>query len=501
MTIFILTIEIMIRMKSIIYFTLVTFSLVLLNSCSSGDGTQNVKDSLSAYINGNDQIMVFGSADIKRVLDKTDYKNIPKLGVLLDSEMSELNKMIDFSRPIYYAIEGPMIKGDTPSAIYSFVQVKSKEALIQKLSMDGFDFTNLQEIDYAEDGDFVLGVSDHIAIIISKQGEYEAEKLIMDAFSKLSGNLSGGSIAEILEEEGDIVMAVSVAPTYLNTNSGHDDLSKDKRKDIEELISGAYVQTVMKFEEGALFIESKNYFSDDLFNLMFFKEDKDATILDRLGSSEARLGVALNIDMKKMQTFANKYSSETMEEIANSMGDYGKIAFMTGGKDALATLFDGQLGAVSTGKSEQGDGFPDFNAYIGLTERGLGIAELGMMVDFNLQRGQLTTADDGAYFTTNSEYSNKSKKNNLILPNGCEKFGKSGISAFINFEDIDINEFDFQIASGERLLKIVNSITLYYNNEGGRIVLKAKNGKENILEQTVDLILKEFANELNSITI
>ena len=89
----------------------------------------------------------------------------------------------------------------------------------------------------------------------------------------------------------------------------------------------------------------------------------------------------------------------------------------------------------------------------------------------------------------------------MILPNGCEKFGKSGISAFINFEDIDINEFDFQIASGERLLKIVNSITLYYNNEGGRIVLKAKNGKENILEQTVDLILKEFANELNSITI
>ena len=97
--------------------------------------------------------------------------------------------------------------------------MKSKEALIQKLSKDGFDFTNLQEIDYAEDGDFVLGVSDHIAIIISKQGEYEAEKLIMDAFSKLSGNLSGGSIAEILEEEGDIVMAVSVAPTYLNTNS------------------------------------------------------------------------------------------------------------------------------------------------------------------------------------------------------------------------------------------------------------------------------------------
>ena len=95
--------------------------------------------------------------------------------------------------------------------------------------------------------------------------------------------------------------------------------------------------------------------------------------------------------------------------------------------------------------------------------------------------------------------SNASKKNNLILPVGCENFGKSGISAFINVEEIDINDVD--IDGVERLLKIVKYITLEYNNEGGRIVIKAKNGKENILEQTVDLVLKEFANELNGIVI
>ena len=488
-------------MKSIIYFTLVTLSLALLNSCSSGDGTQNVKDALSTYINGNDQIMVFGSADIKRVLDKTDYKNIPKLGVLLNSEMSELNKMIDFSQSICYAIEGPMIHGDTPSAIYSFVQVKSKDALVEKLTMDGFHFTSIKEIDYAEDGDFVIGVSEHIAIIISKQGEYETEKLITDAFSKLSGDLSEGSIAEILEEEGDIVMAVNVETTYLNTNSAHDDLSKDKRKDIEKLIAGAYVQTVMKFEAGALYIESKNYFSEDLLDLMFFKEDNNVTILNKLGSGEARLGVALNLDTKKMQSFVNKYSPETMEEIANSMGDAGRIAFMTSGKNGLSTLFNGQAGAVSTGASKIGDGFPDFNAYLGLTERGMGLADIAMMVDLNLERGKLSTSDDGVYFSTNSSYANKSKKNNLTLPEGCEKFGQSGISAFINVEDIDFNEFDIDGNGTERLLKIVKYITFDYNNEGGRIVIKAKNGKENILEQTVDLVLKEFADELSGIVI
>ena len=174
---------------------------------------------------------------------------------------------------------------------------------------------------------------------------------------------------------------------------------------------------------------------------------------------------------------------------------------MTSGKNGLSTLFNGQAGAVSTGASKKGDGFPDFNAYLGLTERGMGLADIAMMVDLNLERGKLSTSDDGVYFSTNSSYANKSKKNNLILPEGCEKFGQSGISAFINVEDIDFNEFDIDGNGTERLLKIVKYITLDYNNEGGRIVIKAKNGKENILEQTVDLVLKEFADELSGIVI
>jgi hypothetical protein len=87
----------------------------------------------------------------------------------------------------------------------------------------------------------------------------------------------------------------------------------------------------------------------------------------------------------------------------------------------------------------------------------------------------------------------------LKLPKGCEGFGKDGLTAFLSFQDIDIEEFGLE---GEmKVVEIVDYATLSYGNEGGRIYIKAKKGKENILKQAMDVVLSELTENISNISI
>ena len=43
------------------------------------------------------------------------------------------------------------------------------------MTKDGFDFTKVKNINFTEDGDFALGLTESMAIVISKSGQFDGE--------------------------------------------------------------------------------------------------------------------------------------------------------------------------------------------------------------------------------------------------------------------------------------------------------------------------------------
>jgi len=87
----------------------------------------------------------------------------------------------------------------------------------------------------------------------------------------------------------------------------------------------------------------------------------------------------------------------------------------------------------------------------------------------------------------------------MKLPKGCEGFGKKGFTAFLNFRDVDLEEFGFE---GEmRLMEIVEYVTLEYDNKGGKLYIKAKKGQENVLKQAMDVIMEDLTEQISNMAI
>jgi len=467
---------------------------VFLTACgSSNSGT--AKDAISAFLGQNENIIAFGNADLKNVLNKADYKNIPKLGKLLGGEFATLEKVIDFNFPVYYAVEGPLDLNGNPSATYAFITLKDNEKFISELTTRGFDVDKTGELSYSEDGDFAIGIKNNIAIVVVQNKEFDLEKLMLATFEKAESSLSGGKTDEILSQTGDLVLGMNVASLYSTSNSDLAKLSGDKQKNLKELVKDSYIQTIVKFENGAAIIETKNYFSDALMSKMFFNADGKAPIIKKLGKGNARVGFSTNIDMKKLQSLIDEYSPETIDNLASTMGGPAQFVFATAGSD-LSKLFSGKIGAVMVGDlGENGSMIPAFNVFLGLSTQGRELGEMGAEMIPNVAVSKVDA--DGLVIYSNSL--NASDNGGIKIPAGCENFGKAGINAFVTLDGVNFDDFDLE---GEaNVIRVIKYITFEYNNEGGRIYIKAKEGKENILKQAMKVMVKELESEINNIAI
>jgi hypothetical protein len=482
-----------------ILFNFVSFILLGLVMFSCSDSSQiDPKDAISSFINNNDAIVAFGTVDLKGILDKVDYENVPKIGKLLSTEVTTIERFIDLKSPLYYAMQGPLDLDGSPEATYAFLGVLNSDSLAVELTQRGFDIGIKNEIQFCQDGDIAIGIKENLAIVVSKSSDFDTEKLITETFAKVDGTISGGSVDEILSQEGDFVLGVNMHSLYTTSNTDLGNLDDDMKRELDEALMNTYVQTVIKFEDGAAILETKNYFSDKLKGQMFFNSDESAPIVAKLGKGKARFGLSMNLDMKKMQAFIDAYSPETMQDLASLMGGPAQMALMAAGDDGLAGLFNGKFGIVMLGDPDlDGALVPDFNFYLGLAPRGQDLAQMAKgMLDYAM--AEVSLDKDGISGYSNSSYS-PGYNGKIVLPKGCENFGKSGISAFINFEGLDFDEMDLE--GGGNVLRVVKYITFDYDENGGRLYIKAKEGKENILKQAIGVLVEEFSSEITGISI
>jgi hypothetical protein len=474
-------------MKKIIVFTaLVAF----LFSCGSS-GDRQTSEYVSAFLNGNNKVLLFGKADVKTVLDKAEYKNVPKFGALIEDQIKTIEKGLDITTPIFFAIEISSYTGENEPNIYAFIDVKNQDSTLAELTKMGQDIQKSGDLSYFQDGDVTVGIEENLAILLVQPDLKDPKKAIEEAFEKANGDISEGKVNDILNKNGDIVFGFKIESVMNSENPAIAGLAKEKQEKLQELVKDCYSESVFKFEEGAVVIESKNYMSDELKNKMFLKSDANGSILKKLGHGAPKMGFAINVDMVKLQALMEEFSPGIIKSLGESLGGPAQMALMMGGDNGLSSLLSGELGFVLIGEPKKDLSMvPDFNYYIGFGSKGKSLADLAFAF---LTQGTMKVdiSNKGIMGATNPEFSGVGV---LSLPKGCESFGKKGVTGFINLEGMDVDSFELEGAA--KIISIVKYISFESDNETGRIVIKAKDGKGNILKQSVQFLLKELESSI-----
>ena len=151
-------------MKFIFKIFLLSF---LFFSCAKKNEKPLINKRVSAFLNNNKNVVLFGKVELNSLLNKSDLKKVPKIGLVLNSVLDEFKSTIILENPIYYASEGPFDTKGIPSSFYTFISIKNSDSLV--LTKKGYDFNEYEGFKYAEFGKFSLGVENDLAIVVFKQ--------------------------------------------------------------------------------------------------------------------------------------------------------------------------------------------------------------------------------------------------------------------------------------------------------------------------------------------
>lgn len=484
----------------------VFIGLTLLTACSGKSKEREVHAYVSAFLKDNATIVAFGKADVSAILEKADYRNIPKLNVLLTDEVNQLNKSLDMKTPVHFAFEGPFEQDGTPATVYAFMDVRNADSLVDKLTSLGLDVEESGDLQVAVRGDVTIGVRNDLAILVSKKGTYDGKALLATAFEKTTGDVSGGKTDKILAEKADIVIGTSLQNLFGTSNTDLSKLNETKQKELQALVNDSYIQTALRFEKGQAVIESENMLSDALQRRMFFGEDNNAEIIGKLGKGKARLGLAMNLDMEKIESFMDDFAPGFKQQLTKSNFQL-QIAMATLGDKPFTNLLSGKLGFVMVGDAlKDGSITPEVNFHVGLGKKGKSLADLALSF-FSMETGSSSSGGSFSYngmdFRINEQEVTGNTKNagagvnTLIIPQGGENFGKAGMTGFLNLEGLDIRSFGF--SEGAKALNAVSYISLTADNKGSKILIKGKNDHENILKQIVNVYIQDIQSQIGAI--
>lgn len=477
-------------MKKLFNFSLIIVTAALLMTACGGSGkSRSLIESVSSFLNGNETIIGFGSARMNDILEKTGYQQEAKIKAFLNEPLGQLKGSVNLDAPVYFAIEGPIVDGN-PTATYLFIEVKSADSLKANLTKNGFEVKKGGDFEYAGEGDMNIAFDEGIAIVLIKPNVSDAKTALTEVRKKTQGDVSTGYIADILSKKEDIVYGASLANLYGTSNTDLEDLSADKQKELRAMLQNSYIESGLKFENGAIVLETKNHFSEALKSKLFLNKDSGAKILSNLGNGKPRVGISLNIDTKKLQEFLDEYAPNALQDLSDDIGGPFAMAMMVANND-ISKLIDGRIGALVLGDAAQVvEGMtPDFNFYVGLSGQGKNFGQtIKDAISSDFQVVNLT--DSGIAGFSSSAYAGKG----ITLPEGAENFGKDAFNMFIDLSDVNLDEF--QLEGGAKMVELVKYISVYYNNEGGKLIIKAKDGKENALKQLFNKALKAFEDEI-----
>ncbi len=481
-------------MKRFFQFASVFILIVSLSACSGGK-KRSLSESASAFIQSNDQVIVFGSIDMMSILKKAEYKSVPKFGELIESQIKRVKSGLNLDAGFYYAMEGPF-EGGNPGTTYLFAEVKSFDSLKAVLMKDGYDFDSKDGIEYFRDGDASVGIKNGLAILFVKSGEYNEFEIAQKAFEMTEGDLLAGTGAKLLAKKADISVNSHLYNQFVTANKRTADLDGDKLDQLKDMLKESFSQANIHFEKGQLRIAIDNQFSANLTKRMMLNSDPSASIRSSIGQGEPKMAISTNFDMVKLQTWIDDYAPGAMEEfLANEGGPLQMAMMVAGGK--MSNMINGKMAVALFGDPKAGAMVPDFTFYAGFGPNGKPVAEMAKNL-FSSGTMKLNVSDKGVFGCSSDSYmaSNGTK---IKVPVGCESFGKSAFSGFVNLEKMDTKALELEGAG--KLIELVKYMNFSFDVKGGEILVKTKNQKDNVLKQCVQHMLKEFEGQIGELSL
>ena len=461
---------------------------LLIASCSNEETLEKreIEDYVSAVMNGNEEVFAFGSVSLKKIMDKTDYKNEKMIEGLISGEINNLNRVLSIDSPVHFILEGPVNEKGKPQRILLFVKVKDADELEKELKQQrSFLVEKTNGIRYAEDDEFIIAFRNDLAIAIVHQGKYDTKKIVNEVFKKSTGKVSGGKIDEMIKVKGDFVASVSMEGLYGTSSTDLDMLSDSDQKKIETMVKGSFVQSVLNFEKGGMSIETKNYFSKEMKELMFFKSNDSSDLANKLARGDGKVigVVSINLDVKKMEKFYATYAPNIMEKMGFNMDKMGGLFKYLGTGNLMSSVLNGEAGMIAIGKEIDGRFEVGSRSYLSTSEAGQKVFSL-VRNEIELEEGMEVNYINGGleaiapYMGTSTAMLNSDAK--LKMSKGSEKFGKTGFFMFIDFNAISrIDMGPFQSSA----IGLLDYATVEMDNNGAKLFIKTKNSKDNILKQ------------------
>ena len=457
----------------------------------SGNENRSIKESVSAFMNENESIVSFGSINLNQILDKAEYKKIDKIGNLIEERLANA---LNPESPIYFAIEGPFDSNGNPKTTYVFLDVQDKDTLEDRLASSGLFIEEAAEMKYSINDDLSIGIKGNLAIVVIKNEDYDGKLILEAAFNKTKDEISGGKTDQFLSKTNDFTLNANLENLYATSNTNLSKLSKPKQKELADMVSNSYLHSTIDFEKGKMIFKTENHFSQAMKNRMFFKEDDKVSVRENLGNGKALIGIAANLDMKKVESFIDDFAAEFKEKMISS-DTKSTLAVMLLGKGPLNKVFSGVAGLVVVGVPQMGSFIPELNFNIGIGKQGKPLFEIwaagksGGTFRYEITDKNLTGSSPNAGVGMSS----------LVIPNCGNDFGKKGISGFINFEGLDIESFS--LPGVYQSLNVVKNITFMVDNNGSELIINTTNPNQNILKQIVELNTNELREMVGGIEI
>jgi hypothetical protein len=479
-------------MKKNLFFAVITLFLFACNS----NKNRIIAEDVAAFVESNSSVSYFGYVDVKSILDKAEYQSIEKFGSAIAKEVMIFEKLIGKDQPIYFAVESTTdlnmdLMTGVP-AVYAFAEVTNRDSLVANIQKKGFDMEKSKAFDLHESGDVAFAITDHRVVFVTKPSLKEGKKLIEKAIDDLQGSCPTNKVKDILTTKGDIVLGTDYSATYQGLENNIK-LDESKKKELRKMTDNSYSLAILKFEIGAINIELKNFISNEMKSIYALGSNSQ-NVVSKLGSGPVQAAFAMNADMKKIQSFIDKFAPNLMEQIGENAGGQAQFALAMLGDEGLAGLFSGKLGIALMGKPDNTGAYkPEFNFYVELGNsilpmvKGISNGIGSSMAKFEMNGNKINGFTAANYLPG---------KNGLNLPNGCGSFGSKPISGFINFDGLDMSNFDLD--GNERYLKLFNYLTFEMDVDGGSIHFEVKDKKKNVLKVIVDEASQDIKDRVNS---
>ncbi len=475
-----------------------TLSLLLVLTACKSDSKESLESAFGSFLASTDNVAVFGSVDASAILDKSDIKNFPKVGVLVKSVSTKVFGAFEQKSPIYMAT----VAKESEQAMYFFLKVKNRDSVSALFREYGYLVENGGDFDYMEEEDVTVGFNDHQAVLIVRNKKIDAKALLTTTFGSIAaGKTPTAKVAELIKEKGDIVFNTALGYGTFFGENGLTEATEGMKK-LQEIAKDSYYSSAINFENGKMTLNITGFLTDALKERIPLKSTEIKNLSAKLGTGNARFGFSINADVDKFQSWMTDFFPEgkanTLDEWMDGIGMF--IPGVDGSKYSNILAGDIAVLLCLEGESYSG-GIPQINASVGFGSQGDKVAEAAasraVLIGAS-KIGENTYSYEGGTYALTSKGVNgqtAAASGKLIMPNGSEKFGTSPLTAFLNLEGVNIASFGFENAA--KVIEIVRYVKVEASAEKGKMEVVVKDPNQNILKQALLYFKNEIVSELD----